>query len=381
MPMVVMKVVDDARRKGWLSELVRGALENASGNEKLKQFIKDYPEYNPAPPPPQVKNIGQALSKTQEMLTGELFAFRNNFQNTIDKIYIIKDYKVLHDELHETNMGLFPEIQREAARLPDGENAKNNLSKLDLSFQSRIKNMREAVGEKRVDAEESEWIEELDARRKALKAAVKEYDKDLVRDNLQGIANVIETQPTEINKKLLRAINAENTRLPDLLEIMNRVCERMKEIETEAANVPRYEKGIISLKSLSSKLKSLVEEHDTWQEVEGKLSQIKDWLEADLTKFFKKWDLIRAKIKPYYTGTTESEEWMTDFQQNDTALEEALQRGMAEGATPETVAKARADAIDSFNSYFNKAQWRFFDVDKQLLSNCETLSKIREELS
>ena len=377
---VVWKVADEAKRLGWLSDLVRGALEAASGNESLQQFIKDYPEYNPKPEANELKKIGDALSKTQEMLNGELYSFRSTFQNILDKIDIFKDYKVLHDELHDINLGLFPEMQREAARLPDGENAKNNLGNHDLSLRDKINNMRQAVSRNKVDAEELEWIEELDRKRRDLKAAIKEYDKDLVRDNLQAIANVIETQPTEINKKLLRAIYVENDRLPDLINIMNRVCDRMKEVESEAANVPRFEKGITSLKSLTSKLKSLVEEHDTWQEVEGQLPQIGEWLEANLAKFSKKWETTRAKIKPYYSGTTEAEEWMTDFQQDDKALEDALQLGMSQTATPEAIAEARAAAISSFKSCYSRAKWRFFEVDKQLLSNCVTLSEIRKEL-
>jgi Effector-associated domain 1 len=379
-PTVVWKIVDDARRRGWLPELVGGAIKDAGGNEKLQQFIKDYPEYNPVPQPPEIKKIVGTLSKTQEMLNGELYNLKSTFETILDKIDIFKDYKVLHDELHDMSFGILPPMQREVAHLPDDENAKNILSSYDQSFQSKIKSMREAVARNKVEAEESEWIDELDTKRKALKAAIKEYDKDLVRDNLQDIATVIETQPTDINKKLLRAMLAENDRLPDLIEIMNRVCDRMKEIESEAANVPRFEKGITSLTSLTSKLKSLVKEHDTWQEVEGKLPQIGEWLEADLTKFFKKWETIRAKIKPYYSGTAEAEEWMTDFQQDDKALEEALVLGTAEGATPETIAKARATAISSFKSYYSKAKWRFFEVDKQLLSNCVTLSEIRKEL-
>ena len=379
-PVAVEKVVDEARRKGWVPELVGGALKDAGGNEKLQEFIKLYPDYNPAPPPRERGNIIDTLVKTREMLTGELGAFRNDYQNILNKIDTFKDYKVLHDELHDINLGLFPEMQREAARLPDGENAKNNLGNHDLSLRDKINNMRQAVSRNNVDPGEAQWIEELDQKRKDLKASIKEYDKDLVRDNLQAIANVIETQPTEINNKLLQAINAENDRLPDLIKIMNKVCDRMKELEDEAANVPRFEKGITSLKSLASKLKALAEEHDTWQEVEGQLPQIGEWLEADLAKFSKKWETIRAKIKPYYSGTTEAEEWMTDFQLDDQALEAALQLGMRQDITSEVLAGARAAAISSFKSCYSRAKWRFFEVDKQLLSNCVTLSDIRKEL-
>jgi hypothetical protein len=381
MPMVVMKVVDDARRKGWLSELVRGALENAAGNEKLKQFIKDYPEYNPEPPPNQKADIVDSLEKTRKMLKGELDTLKNDFKAVLNRIDIFKDYKILHDELHNMSFGFLSQLQHEIDSLPEDEKAKYTLSNLDSEFREKIiKNMRDVVERKKVEEVESEWVEQLDAKRKALKAAIRDYDQDLVRDKMRDITLVVETQPTDINKKLLLAISNQNDRLPELLDIMNRVYNHMKGIEAEAENVSRFEKGLTSLTSLTSKLKALAKEHDTWQEIEGKLWQIREWLELDLARFFKNWTPIREKIKPFYSGTAEAEEWMTDFQQDDKALEEALLLGMAEGATPETIAKARAAAINSFKSYYSRAKWRFFEVDKQLLSNCVTLSEIRQEL-
>jgi hypothetical protein len=71
---------------------------------------------------------------------------------------------------------------------------------------------------------------------------------------------------------------------------------------------------------------------------------------------------------------------MTDFQQDDQALEAALQLGMSQTATPDILNQARAAAISSFKSCYSRAKWRFFEVDKQLVSNCVTLSDIRKEL-
>lgn len=381
-PRVVWEVVDNARRYNWLRDLIKGAAEQNPGNDKLQKFIGENPEYKPQQPPPppppgstpeEVDSMAAALLKTLQMLKGELL--NNAFQNILDKIDILSDYKVLHDGLHDITF-IFSLIDREVGRLPDGE-AKTMLGNLDGKLREKIEPMRDTVNKNKVELEELEWVNELEAARKGLKAAVKDYDKDLVTSHKQVIESVLQTRPSKINKILLRAIYSEKDRLPELVGIMRRVRDAMKGIKSEEPNVRPYEEGITSLESLTSQLKSLVEEHDTWQEVEGDLKQISDWLETDLSKFSKKWETQRARIKIYYSG---QEEWATDFQQDDVALEAVLTEGTAKEATPEVVAKARTVATAAFNSYYAKARLRFYAVDKLLLNSCQTLTKTRKNL-
>lgn len=370
-PEIVYQVIEAADRENWLATLIAGAGEANPGNVDLQSFIQKYPEYNPHHPPSQRDQITGALRETQLVLNEHLVIFQNNFENALDKIDVMSDYKVLHDELHNLTFAVFPNVVEAASLLPDGKDAKSNLARYDKILRTAIDKMREAAERKKVDSEESEWIEELDQERKRLKAVLDDFDKENLESALQCIRDILETQPTRINKELWRAMNSENDRLPELIGILEQVLIHMKEITPD--RVPQFETGVASLKTLTAKLDALINEHDTWQEVVGQLFQIGDWIESDLGKFRAKWQKLRAKIAPFYTGKTD-EETAVDLEKADARLEQALQVMEVQGAA--------ATTLDPriFEDYREKACWRFYDVDGSLLKRCEFLREIRKQL-
>ncbi len=368
---IVYQVVEAADRENWLAKLIAGANEANPGNVDLQSFIQKYPEYNPSHPPSQRDQITGALRETQIVLNEHLVIFQNSFENALDKIDVMSDYKVLHDELHNLTFAVFPNVVEASSLLPDGKDAKSNLTRYDKILRTAIDKMREAAERKKVDLEESEWIAELDQARKQLKAVLDDFDKQNMENALQAIRDILETQPTRINKELWRAMNSENDRLPELIGILEQVLIHMKKITPDRAQ--QFETGVESLKTLTAKLDALINEHDTWQEVVGQLFQIGDWIESDLSKFKMKWQKLRAKIAPFYTGKTD-EETAVDLEKADARLEQALQVTEASGSETFTLDPR------IFEDYREKASWRFYDVDGSLLKRCEYLREIRKQL-
>ncbi|HET6892872.1 MAG TPA: effector-associated domain EAD1-containing protein, partial [Pyrinomonadaceae bacterium] len=268
-PEIVYQVIEAADRENWLAKLISGAKEANPNNAQLQAFLQKYPEYNPSNPPTQRENITGALRDAQIVLNENLVIFKNSFQNALDKIDVMSDYKVLHDELHTLTFAVFPNVVEASGLLPDGKDAKSNLSRYDKIIRSAIEKMREAAARRNVDEEESEWIEELDQSRKQLKAVLDDFDKQNLQSAIQSIQDILETQPTRINKELWRAMNSENDRLPELIDILEKVLTHMTKMTPPPSGIQQFQTGVESLKTLTVKLDDLIREHDTWQEVVG----------------------------------------------------------------------------------------------------------------
>jgi hypothetical protein len=372
-PIIVHQVIEAAEREGWTANLIRGALEANPGNPQLVEFVKANPAYNPSTPLQQRQDIADTLVETQKVLDKNLAVLQENFQSVLDNIDVMSDYKKLHDELHNLIFAVFPLIEEAASLLPAGKDAKSNLARHDKTLRTAIDNMKEAAERKKVEEEESKWIEELDLARKKLKSVLDDFDKENLESALQEIRDVLETQPTSINKKLWRAMNSEKSRLPELVGILEKVLTYLKQLEPASPGVKQFETGIESLKTLTAKLDALISEHDTWQEVVGKLPEIGEWIESDISKFKAKWQKVRTRIAPFYVGKTD-EETAADLEKADARLELAL-RAM-DGPAP---AVTKLDP-GLFADYCEKASWRFYDVDGMLLERCEYLRDIRKQL-
>ncbi len=369
-PEIVFQVIEAAERENWTADLIRGALEANKANPQLLDFVARNPAYDPNIPKKQADDIAHNMKKVQELRNERLGFLGSSFELVLQNIDVMSAYKKLHDELHNLIFAVFPLVENSARLLPEGKDARSNLAKYDKTLRTAIEEMREAAQRDFVEAEESEWISQLDLGRKELKAVLDDFDKENLETALQKIRDVLETQPTRVNKKLWRAMNSENSRLPELIKIMEEVLTYLKDEPPERRVM--FETGIESLKTLTAKLEALINEHDTWQDVVGRLPEIGDWIGSDLTKFKTRWQKIRVRIAPFYVGKTD-EETAADLEKADALIEKALSN--AEG--PATAVPFDASL---FEDYRVKASWRFYDVDGMLLERCEYLRDIRNQL-
>lgn len=368
-PEIVFQVIETAERENWTANLIRGALEANPGNPQLLDFVARNHEYNPSISKKQGEGIAEILTETQELLNKRLGFLRSSFELALQNIDVMSAYKKLHDELHNLIFAVFPLVQDAAHLLPEGKDARSNLAKYDKTLRTAIEEMREAAQRQGVEAEESEWVSQLDLGRKELKAVLDDFDKENLETALQKIRDVLETRPTHVNQKLWRAMNSENSRLPELIKVLEEVLTYFKDGPPERK--VRFETGIQSLKTLTAKLEALINEHDTWQDVIDRLPEIGDWIGSDLSKFKTRWQKVRARIAPFYAGKTD-EETAADLEKADALIEQALRNAEGTPAVP-------FDA-SLFEDYRVKASWRFYDVDGMLLERCEYLRDIRNQL-
>jgi len=369
-PEIVFQVIEAAERENWTADLVRGALEANPGNPQLLDFISKNPAYDPKITKEQGQGIKDVVTEAQEIVNKRLGFLRSSFELALQNIDVMTAYKKLHDELHNLIFAVFPLVEDAARLLPDGKDARSNLAKYDKTLRTAIETMRQAGQSEGVEAEEAQWIGQLDLGRKELKAVLDDFDKENLQTALQKIRDVLETQPTHVNQKLWRAMNSENSRLPELIKVLEEVMTYLKDGPPERR--VKFETGIQSLKTLTAKLEALINEHDTWQDVIDRLPEIGDWIGSDLSKFKARWEKVRAKLAPFYVSKTD-EETAADLEKADGLIEKAL--SSAEGPAP----AAPFDA-SLFEDYRVKAAWRFYDVDGMLLERCEYLRDIRNQV-
>lgn len=360
-PEIVFRVIEAAERENWTVNLVQGALRANPGSPQLRDFVVKNPQYG---------TTGEVVGEAQDVVNKHLGFLRSSFELALQNIDVMTAYKKLHDELHNLIFAVFPLIEGAARLLPEGKDARSNLAKYDKTLRTAIEEMRQAAQRKGVEAEESEWIGRLDLGRKELKAVLDDFDKENLETALQKIRDVLETQPTRVNTKLWRAMNSENSRLPDLIKILEEVLTYLKDGPPERRM--KFETGIQTLKTLTAKIEALINEHDTWQDVIDRLPEIGDWIDSDLSKFKTRWQKVRAKIATYYIGKTD-EETAADLEKADALIEKAL--SSAEGPAPAVPFDASL-----FEDYRVKASWRFYDVDRMLLERCEYLRDIRNQV-
>lgn len=296
--------------------------------------------------------------------------FMQRLTDTVEKVSALSDYKALHDGLHEICYSYFDNIIRSAKILVDDKYAKYDLIKYLDKYRREVIEMRVVTARKKVEAAEDKWVTQLEQAADAIEAGLAKNDKDQINVAIETINEIIGTQPTKINSKLFAAASIYNDSLPKIRDVMNQVREKFKQ-EAPASESARFEKGVDSLRELNTKLKRLIEQHNTWQEMDTQLGMLKDFFEFGPPAFVRRWRTLRVRIEPLYAS---DEAESSNLQRSSLRLKEADE--MLERA----ITNAPNEVQEAFNIYCSRASDRFYDVDKSLLELCGQLKLIRDEI-
>jgi hypothetical protein len=324
----------------------------------------------PKPPPPQLDpEISKALGTTRDKLTGDAdYGYLlKRFENILEQWSTLRDYKSLHDGLHEIQYTYYQNIIRNIKIVMDDKWAKYDLKEYLRGYRREVVKMEEATVEGKVTAVENRWVAQLDQAGKDLEEGINKGNKSQIDLASQTINQVIGQQPAVINKNLYFAVFAYNNNVPELLRTMNKVHEKFP---PETGN---FEKGINSLRELNAKLSALIDEHNTWQDADNQLRGLFDLLEDGVVLFNKRWQKLRAGLETFYVSDEEESSVLHESSVRLKEADELLESAIADG-DPEGVRR-------TFENYCSQASERFFYVDKSVMELCNRLSQIRDELN
>jgi CHAT domain len=295
---------------------------------------------------------------------------QKRFETILAQIDLVTDYKVLHDGLHEIQYTFYPTMFDNTKIVLDDKYAKKSLSGLLNGYRREVSNMKDAARRGKVDAEENQWIDQLDIAASVMEQGIRKGNRSEIDAAGQSINDVRGAQPSIINRKLYNAVSTYNQNLSELPEVMTKV---LKQLSTDQAEAEKFERGITALKQLNGTLHDLISEHNVWQDIDGLLQMLPDLLVAAGAQVFeKRWLPLRKRIEPYYTS--QEDESSVLFQTSKRLKE-------ADGELTAAVATGDAGEVGSaFRDYYDSASERFYYVDKSVKELCEKLTSIRDEL-
>ena len=367
----ILQLLDFVESHNGFKQLA--ALVKSANPEKYKEFESRLTQETDQPPQAD-PDIANALEKIrQELRSDPDYGYLlRRFTAILEQIALLSDYKTLHDGLHEIQYSYYENIIRNTKIVLDDKYAKYDLNKYLGGYRREVIAMQEAAGRKKVDPVEDQWVAQLDQAGNDLEEGIDKGNKCQMDSATQTINQVIGTQPTIVNRKLYSAVYAYNGSLPELKEVMNRVREKFNAI-APPSEIAKFDRGINSLKELNTKLRDLIAEHNTWQDLDNQLRMLPDLLaDAGVSVFNKRWQKQRVGIVPFYTSNEDKSTVLYKSSERLKEADEQLSAAIVENE-PEGVGKA-------FDNYCSQASERFFYVDKSVMELCEKLSLIRTEL-
>lgn len=223
---------------------------------------------------------------------------RNDFEYARKHINIVRDYKNIHDALHELEINCYRVISAEASRFPS-KGASGDLS-IYLVILSDIKNRIKATVERGfIPWTEGPLLDRLEDAEKTLNEALTTRERKIFNKAVGDIGHILRFNLSRINHRLIDS--ASSLSLPDLIEGMEQVQSQLVRYGSDPGEIQAIEKGIQSLRNLDRSLSTRTQEHNEWQEINDELKLA----ESDLFTAIEQWTHTKERIDNLCSGSTE----------------------------------------------------------------------------
>jgi hypothetical protein len=318
----------------------------------------------------QGRSIGQGLAALSDLMQTtavreDVIAFRADFMAAGEQFALMADYKDVHDQLHSLQFHCYNPIIQEIRRLPDDEDAWENLSNYELTLQGIVGQLQEVAGRPSFSPTEMAWVADLGQARGELAGSIEGLDLKVLKKAVRLLNRVLTIQPAQFNARLNAAARA--LRLGTIAQGLTRVRERLPDFPLDTDKVAQFEVGVVALAGLSTRLAMIVSEHDGWQAVDLELRRIEATIDTSLDELELSWADVQEMCAPLYTNVEET--WATTMRADAAKLDAALAAG------DET--KMR----HFFRRYRRQAGDRFYRVDIELKRMTDDLRKVGEPLT
>jgi hypothetical protein len=309
----------------------------------------------------------QELMHLPEVLK-EVAVLDEDMNRARDQLRTLRNYKELHDQLHELQFNFYIPAFQGMSRFPSDMLFLQDLKRYSQSFSDVIDALVDVVNQNEATLQgERSWIERLEKHHKMLEEAQSKSDGQLLAKCLERVQEVIGVKPAEINGRLkdaMRNMSLSNFLLK-LSALHENLCHRRLD-DTSKVRLIEFNEGIQSMRILWERLSSLVEEHDAWQEAEDQLKRLEAEPVERLYDEDDGWQDLVGKLNPLCRAS--SERWAIRMLEDEQKLKFALDERNATRIT------------EVFSNYRLKAGSRFYVVDKNLLQECSRITEIGPKL-
>jgi len=335
--------------------------------------VEDQPDDEPfqaAPPASMSEQAGVGIAALADLLSAPgirstVESFRESFEIVCRQIDRLSGYKDLHDLLHDLQFNCYNPIVRGARDFPNNALFVESLADYEAELQKIANGLWEVAERTTLEANEHSWIQQIGQAADVLRAAIDRPDKQSLDRATFQIGRVLYIHPSRINERLKEA--AHDLPLPSLIDAMVTVRQRPARDDLAPDKLDQVGRGIAALEQIGLGLARLIDEHDTWQEIDLELHRIEESLGSHVQELEWLWPDLCARIAQLCEGR--SDRWSQDLRQVSEKFEHAL-------AAQDLVAITAA-----FRSLRRQVGLCFFQADKKLKELCRSLWRFNGPLN
>lgn len=321
-----------------------------------------------------------AFDKSKTMIAGQSFtalihllsqpdvrtavvSFQTDFEAASRQIDLLNDYKLAHDYFQELENRYFLLFSSQR-RLPADETAWEDVAINEPEVYIKINDLLKVSQRATFATDEMRWIKHLSQAQSNIRKSTELFEYDLLKDGMGLLLRILNRQPTRLNAQLVATANL--LRLDTLESAMQTISTNLASSDIELDVVGEVSKGVEALAGLDSRLRSLVKDHNAWQELDDEMRQVG----SDFNQLIDDLNLVWIDLLPMTQALTANREdtWAIELNDVLTNLSDALQQAI----TP-LVSR-------HFSQFRTKTERRFRDVDLELLTLCQELQRVGESL-
>lgn len=293
-----------------------------------------------------------------------LLEYRVRIENIVSRIERIVVLKAVHDHLHNIQLRCYDRIVTDAARMASDDTVADSLDAYAYDLLTTVEELRKLDEHPIFTSARLTWINTLQRGYETLAAAVQARDTAKVRQAASLIDRVLAAEPARIDARLFES--AEALELDAVTDAMTFVCERATSggMDTEKLAPLNEARGVLD--QLDENLATLVRSHNLWQEVDAVIRRIDSNLATDTFELTDSWPELRRNVEALSTSTAE---WAKRLRDDERAVDAAI-------AANDQTAMTRA-----FRRFRQKAAMRFFQLDRDLKTQCGELGEVGKPLA
>jgi hypothetical protein len=299
----------------------------------------------------------------QPAMYAAMQSFRDTFQASSDQIGMMNDYKLVHDLLQELETA-YAVIAMDLKYLPERMEMWERLSYNEPALSSKIEEILTVMNQGTFAAEEERWVKMLTTAGEKVRLGIEDLELAPLKSGAKLINQIINRQPSLFNAQLVTT--ARGLRLDALEQAMTTICNTLieKNIGLESL-VQEIKAGVDALDGLHDRMNQFVDKHNEWQSFDDELRRAESELQFDVEVFIFTWEMILPMAEEL-------------IQKDDADWVPRLQKGLTK------LNEATTDAPEKIGPFFNRFRSevgrRFREVDMQLLTLCQDLQRVGEQL-
>ncbi len=251
-------------------------------------------------------------------------SFQADFEAASEQIALMNDYKQIHDLFQELETRFFL-IYNDQKRLPGDDSAWENIEVNEPEVRLKIDDIIQTVQLASFANEEARWTQQLEKVKDDIRQGVEKYDYQLLQSGINPLYRILNRQISRINAQLVATANV--LRLDTLEQAMQTISSSLAQSNYAQDTISEVQNSVSALSGLNERVKNLVREHNSWQELDDELRRVEGTLNQGIDELINAWYDLEPMTLNLVEGV--NDEWATNLAEVCGELGEAVADGTA----------------------------------------------------